>query len=47
VVDVPPVVGAALAGLDFIGASPGAELRLRSAYDDHLPAAALDVAASG
>ncbi len=38
VVDLPPVVGAALLGLDTIGASPGAELRLRSAYDDHLPA---------
>ncbi|RAS60175.1 N-acetylglucosamine kinase-like BadF-type ATPase [Lentzea atacamensis] len=49
VVDLPPVVGAALLGLDTIGASPGAELRLRSAYDDHLPAttSTLDVAASG
>ncbi len=48
-VDVPPVVGAALLGLDHIGAKPGAELRLRSAYDDHLPATAstLDVVASG
>jgi len=47
VVDVPPVVGAALLGLDHIGASPGAELRLRSAYDEHLPTAALGVAAGG
>ncbi|MFI6101920.1 N-acetylglucosamine kinase [Lentzea sp. NPDC051213] len=38
VVDLPPVVGAALLGLDTIGASPGAELRLRSAYEDHVPA---------
>jgi N-acetylglucosamine kinase-like BadF-type ATPase len=49
VVDVPPVVGAALLGLDAIGASPGAELRLRSAYDDHALTAAtpLNVAAGG
>jgi N-acetylglucosamine kinase-like BadF-type ATPase len=49
VVDVPPVVGAALLGLDTIGASPGAELRLRSAYNDHIPAtpSTLDVVASG
>ncbi|WP_112262681.1 N-acetylglucosamine kinase [Lentzea terrae] len=49
VVDVPPVVGAALLGLDTIGASPGAELRLRSAYNDHLPAtpSTLDAIASG
>lgn len=48
-VDVPPVVGAALLGLDHIGASPGAELRLRSAYDDHLSTTTspLDVVASG
>ncbi|TQM81526.1 N-acetylglucosamine kinase-like BadF-type ATPase [Saccharothrix saharensis] len=32
VVDVPPVVGAALLGLDAVGASPGAESRLRAAY---------------
>ncbi|MEV8439011.1 BadF/BadG/BcrA/BcrD ATPase family protein [Actinosynnema sp. NPDC051121] len=32
VVDVPPVVGAALLGLDAVGASPGAEARLRAAY---------------
>lgn len=30
--DVPPVVGAALLGLDRTGAAPTAELRLRSAY---------------
>lgn len=49
VVDVPPVVGAALLGLDTIGASPGAELRLRSAYNDHRPStpSTLDVVASG
>ncbi|MEU5694716.1 BadF/BadG/BcrA/BcrD ATPase family protein [Actinosynnema sp. NPDC020468] len=33
VVDVPPVVGAALLGLDALGAEPGAELRLRTAYE--------------
>lgn len=32
VVDVPPVVGAALLGLDALGADPVAELRLRTAY---------------
>ncbi|GAA3460133.1 N-acetylglucosamine kinase-like BadF-type ATPase [Saccharothrix longispora] len=32
VVDVPPVVGAALLGLDALGAAPGAEPRLRTAY---------------
>ncbi|MEU7475252.1 BadF/BadG/BcrA/BcrD ATPase family protein [Lentzea sp. NPDC042327] len=47
VVDLPPVVGAALLGLDTIGASPGAELRLRSAYDDHLPAVDSAVAVGG
>lgn len=46
VVDLPPVVGAALLGLDTIGASPGAELRLRSAYDDHLPPAPTAVSAA-
>jgi N-acetylglucosamine kinase-like BadF-type ATPase len=35
VVDLPPVVGAALLGLDAIGASPAAELRLRSACDPY------------
>ncbi|QFZ16404.1 N-acetylglucosamine kinase [Saccharothrix syringae] len=32
VVDVPPVVGAALLGLDALGAAPAAEQRLRAAY---------------
>ncbi|GAA1263746.1 N-acetylglucosamine kinase [Saccharothrix xinjiangensis] len=32
VVDVPPVVGAALLGLDALGAEPAAEPRLRTAY---------------
>jgi N-acetylglucosamine kinase-like BadF-type ATPase len=32
IVDVPPVVGAALLGLDHIGAGPAAEQRLRDAY---------------
>ncbi|CCH27756.1 BadF/BadG/BcrA/BcrD ATPase family protein [Actinosynnema sp. NPDC047251] len=41
VVDVPPVVGAALLGLDALGAAPGAELRLRAAYEP------LDLAAGG
>jgi hypothetical protein len=37
-----------LLGLDTIGASPGAELRLRSAYHDHLPVtSAVGVAAGG
>jgi hypothetical protein len=31
IVDVPPVVGAALLGLDHTGAPPGAERRLRAA----------------
>jgi N-acetylglucosamine kinase-like BadF-type ATPase len=33
VVDVPPVAGAALLGLDHIGAPPSAEARLRHSYD--------------
>ncbi|MEV0680871.1 BadF/BadG/BcrA/BcrD ATPase family protein [Actinosynnema sp. NPDC050436] len=41
VVDVPPVVGAALLGLDALGAAPGAESRLRTAYEP------LDLAAGG
>ncbi|MEU4801046.1 BadF/BadG/BcrA/BcrD ATPase family protein [Actinosynnema sp. NPDC023587] len=41
VVDVPPVVGAALLGLDALGADPGAERRLRTAYEP------LDLAAGG
>jgi N-acetylglucosamine kinase-like BadF-type ATPase len=33
VVDAPPVAGAALLGLDHLGAGPAAETRLRSSYD--------------
>ncbi|NUT52753.1 MAG: ATPase, partial [Saccharothrix sp.] len=33
VVDVPPVVGAALLGLDAVGAAPGAENRLRAEHE--------------
>ncbi|KOX31786.1 ATPase [Saccharothrix sp. NRRL B-16348] len=33
VMDVPPVVGAALLGLDAVGSAPGAERRLRAAYE--------------
>jgi hypothetical protein len=33
VIDVPPVVGAALLGLDHVHAPAAAEARLRSAYD--------------
>ncbi|MFD5828043.1 N-acetylglucosamine kinase [Lentzea sp. NPDC060358] len=47
VVDVPPVVGAALLGLDHIGASPTAELRLRSAYADQSPPTPWNVAVGG
>jgi N-acetylglucosamine kinase-like BadF-type ATPase len=32
IVDIPPVAGAALLGLDEIGAPPGAQARLRDAY---------------
>jgi len=32
IVDIPPVAGAALLGLDEIGAAPGAQARLRDAY---------------
>jgi N-acetylglucosamine kinase-like BadF-type ATPase len=32
IVDIPPVAGAALLGLDHIGAPPGAQARLRDAY---------------
>jgi N-acetylglucosamine kinase-like BadF-type ATPase len=32
IVDIPPVAGAALLGLDEIGAAPGAQARLREAY---------------
>ena len=34
VVAVPPVAGAALLGLDHVGAGPEAERRLRAAYDE-------------
>jgi N-acetylglucosamine kinase-like BadF-type ATPase len=34
IVDVPPVVGAALLGLDHIGGGPAAEHRLRAVYDE-------------
>jgi N-acetylglucosamine kinase-like BadF-type ATPase len=37
VIDVPPVVGAALLGLDHVHAPPAAEARLRAAYDDSRP----------
>lgn len=40
VVDVPPVVGAALLGLDALGAPAGAEPRLRAAYGTSAEAAA-------
>jgi len=32
VIEVPPVVGAALLGLDHVNAPPDAESRLRAAY---------------
>jgi len=32
IADIPPVAGAALRGLDFVGAEPSAERRLRSVY---------------
>ncbi|PRY46321.1 N-acetylglucosamine kinase [Umezawaea tangerina] len=47
VVDLPPVVGAALLGLDAIGGGPGAELRLRSAYAEQPAEQALDLASGG
>jgi N-acetylglucosamine kinase-like BadF-type ATPase len=37
IVDFPPVVGAALLGLDHIGAEPAAEQRLRNAYTGPQP----------
>jgi N-acetylglucosamine kinase-like BadF-type ATPase len=37
VIDVPPVVGAALLGLDHVHAPPAAETRLRAAYEDWRP----------
>jgi N-acetylglucosamine kinase-like BadF-type ATPase len=44
IVDVPPVVGAALLGLDHIGAGPAAEQRLRAAYagPEPVPASGAD-----
>jgi N-acetylglucosamine kinase-like BadF-type ATPase len=36
VVDTPPVTGAALLGLDYLGAGPAAESRLRAAYERRL-----------
>jgi N-acetylglucosamine kinase-like BadF-type ATPase len=47
VVDLPPVVGAALLGLDAIGTSPAAELRLRSAFAGLPAEPALGMAAGG
>jgi N-acetylglucosamine kinase-like BadF-type ATPase len=35
IVDIPPVAGAALLGLDHIGAPPAAQARLRAAYLEH------------
>jgi N-acetylglucosamine kinase-like BadF-type ATPase len=32
VVDIPPIAGAALLGLDYVGAGPAAEVRLRQCY---------------
>jgi hypothetical protein len=34
ITDVPPVAGAALMGLDYLGAGPEAEGRLRAAYTE-------------
>jgi N-acetylglucosamine kinase-like BadF-type ATPase len=45
IVDVPPVAGAALLGLDRIGAPPAAYARLRDAY--HAPAAQLGALRAG
>jgi hypothetical protein len=38
IVDIPPVAGAALLGLDHIGAPPSAQARLRDAYYGCRPA---------
>ena len=38
VIDVPPVAGAALLGLDHVNAGPAAASRLRAAYDVPRPA---------
>ena len=40
VVDAPPVTGAALLGLDHLGAGPAAQTRLRSSYDRRIPSGA-------
>jgi N-acetylglucosamine kinase-like BadF-type ATPase len=37
IVDAPPVTGAALLGLDHLGAGPAAQTRLRSSYDRTIP----------
>ena len=37
ITDVPPVAGAALLGLDHLGAGPGAERRLRADYAERTP----------
>ncbi|MEV0924050.1 BadF/BadG/BcrA/BcrD ATPase family protein [Streptomyces spongiicola] len=37
VVTAPPVLGAALLGLDYLGASAAARVRLRSRYESHAP----------
>jgi len=37
ITDVPPVAGAALLGLDHLGAAPGAERRLRADYAERTP----------
>jgi N-acetylglucosamine kinase-like BadF-type ATPase len=37
ITDVPPVAGAALLGLDHLGAGPGAERRLRATYAESTP----------
>jgi hypothetical protein len=37
ITDVPPVAGAALLGLDHLGAGPEAERRLRADYAERTP----------
>ena len=37
-IDVPPIAGAALLGLDQVQATPDAHARLRAAYGDPVPA---------
>jgi hypothetical protein len=39
VIDVPPIAGAALLGLDRAGAGPAAQARLRAAYSPAAPPA--------